>query len=161
MIVRTARTSLSIRIVTASMLVVATGCLVGGLFDRNLLLIGFALGITVFLCYLLAPAAYEVDNGCLTVLRHAGRRCFGPVVSCARLTEPLPFTIRLLGNGGVFAGVGIFWNRPLGVFRAYVTSASWRDTLQVQTRRGKVLVTPRDPVAFAVAIAEQCLKAKR
>ena len=152
MIKRTAKTSLSIRIVTTIVLAITVGFLIGGLFSRNLLIAGVALGIIAFFCYLFSPAAYDVSDGRLTVLLHAGNKYFGPVVSCARITERFPFTIRLFANGGLFAGTGIFWNRQYGVFRVYATSAREQDAVLVQTKNYKVLITPEDPQAFVESI---------
>ena len=148
MIAKAAKTSLSIRILTSIVLASAAGCLIGGAFEGNLLIVGIFLGLVAFLCYLFAPVAYEVSDGRLTVVFHAGRKCFGPVVSCSRIAERLPFTIRLFGNGGLFAGSGIFWNRRYGIFRAYVTSARPQDAVLVQTANHKVVITPEDPQAF-------------
>lgn len=154
MIVRAVRTSLSIKVVTTIVLAIAAGLLFGGLFDNALLFGGAALGVIACLCYLLAPAAYEVSDGRLTVLLHAGKRCCGRIDSCSRVNERLPFTVRLFGNGGVFAGTGIFWNKRYGVFRVYVTSARHTDAVLIQTENCKVLITPEDPQAFVAAAQE-------
>ena len=151
MIAKAAKISRSIKIVTASVLAITGGLLIGGIVDKPLLFVGMGLGIVALTCYLLAPAAYDVSDGCLMVVFHAGKKYFGPVVSCTRVTEGIPFTVRLFGNGGLFAGTGIFWNRQYGVFRAYATSARPCDAVLVQTRDGKVLITPADPPAFVEA----------
>ena len=52
------------------------------------------------------------------------------------------FGIRLFGNGGLFSGTGIFWNRKLGVFRAYVTSTRKKEMLLVETDKYKVIISP-------------------
>ena len=148
MIKRTAKTSLSIRIVTTIIIAMVVGFLIGGLFNRNLLIGGMALGIIAFFCYLFAPTAYDISDGRLTVLLHAGKKCFGPIVSCTLITERFPFTIRLFGNGGLFAGTGIFWNKRHGIFGIYATSAKRTDMVLVQTKNYKVLVTPEDPQVF-------------
>ena len=145
---RTAKTSLSIRILTAIILAMAAGLLVGGCHNRTLMVVGGILGIIALVCYLLAPASYDVSNGCLTVVLHAGRRTFGQIVRCARVTERLPFTIRLFGNGGLFAGTGIFWNKRDGVFHVHATSARHQDAVLVQTEKCKVLLTPENPQSF-------------
>ncbi len=143
-----ARTSLSIRIVTGLVLALTAGFCVASWFDRPLLIASLGLGVVVLLCYLSAPVAYEVTEGRFTVRLRAGRKCFGELRACHRLTSRIPFTIRLFGNGGVFAGTGLYWNRPYGVFRAYATSARTADAVLVETARGRVLITPADPTAF-------------
>jgi hypothetical protein len=60
-------------------------------------------------------------------------------------------TLRLFGNGGLFAGSGIFWNRQLGVFRAYVTTSNRDHHLLVVTGKTKILISPADPRGFLVA----------
>jgi hypothetical protein len=144
----TVKTSPSIAIVTGIILAMAAAFIVGGIHDRNLLSAGALLGIIAFVCYLLAPASYDVTDGCLTVVLHAGKRSFGQIIGCARITERPPFTIRLFGNGGLFAGTGVFWNKRYGIFRVYVTSARLQDAILVQTKKHKVLITPEDPQAF-------------
>ncbi len=145
---RTAKMSLSIKILTAIILAMVVGFIIGGLHDRNLMVGGVILGIIALVCYLLAPASYEVSNGCLTVVRHAGRSTFGQIVRCVRITERLPFTVRLFGNSGIFAGTGIFWNKRDGIFHVHATSARRQDAVLVQTEKYKVLLTPEDPQAF-------------
>lgn len=145
---RTAKMSLSIRILTAIILAMVAGFVIGGFHDKNLMVGGGLLGIIALVCYLLAPASYDVSNGRLTVVLHAGRKSYGEIVGCARIAERLPFTIRLFGNGGLFACTGIFWNKRDGIFCVYATSARRQDAVFVQTRKFKVLITPKDPQAF-------------
>jgi hypothetical protein len=149
---RTAKMSLSIKILTGIILVMVVGFIIGGLHDKNLMVGGVILGIIAVGCYLLAPASYDVSNGCLTVVLHAGRSSFGQIVGCVRITERLPFTIRLFGNGGLFAGTGIFWNKRDGIFHAYATSARCQDAVLVQTEKYKVLLTPENPQSFMESI---------
>jgi hypothetical protein len=127
------------------------GFIVGGIRDRELLFAAALVGTIAIVCYLLAPASYDVSDGCLTVVLHGGRFSFGQILECTRITERLPFTLRLFGNGGLFAGTGIFWNRRYGIFRVYATSARLQDSLLVQTQNYKVLITPEDSQAFLEA----------
>lgn len=57
-------------------------------------------------------------------------------------------SLRLWGNGGLFAFTGWFWNRRLGRFRMYATDLSRAVLLEFAD--GRVLVTPHDPQAFIV-----------
>lgn len=145
---RTAKMSLSVTVVTVVIVAITAGCILGGFLDKDMVAGGLVMGIIALGCYLSAPASYDLSNGCLTVVLHAGKRSFGPIVRCTRLAGRLPFTLRLFGNGGLFAGTGIFWNKPFGIFRAYVTSARPGDAVLVQTTSHKVLITPENPQVF-------------
>jgi hypothetical protein len=147
-----ARMSLSIRIITTSILAMTAGFLIGGLFYRPVLSAGALLGIVSFLCYAYAPKAYDISNGRFTVQLHAGKKDFGLVTACRRIAPPVSGTIRLFGNGGLFAGAGIFWNKQYGVFRAYLTSARPQDAVLVETKSHKVVITPEDPEAFVKSL---------
>jgi len=57
-------------------------------------------------------------------------------------------SLRLWGNGGLFAITGWFWNRKLGRYRMFATDLSRAVLLEFARR--KVLVTPHDPQAFIV-----------
>jgi hypothetical protein len=147
--------SLSIRIVTSFVLVLIGGLLIASVYHPML---WFGAGILILVClacYLLAPVGYALDDHRLTVYSHVHSKQFDSVVRCARIDQPNPWKmwvgIRLFGNGGLFAGVGIFWNRMFGIFRAYVTSARYSDLVLVETTKRKILISPRDPKAFVEA----------
>jgi hypothetical protein len=145
---KTANTSLSIKIITLIVLLL-TACFLAAAFFKPVFLIpGFFLGVVSWLCYLFAPVAYELSGNKLYVLLHFGKKEFGPVVKCSKVTERLPFTLRLFGNGGLFAGTGIFWNKIYGVFRVYVTSARYSDWVLVETEKQKIVISPEEPERF-------------
>lgn len=148
---RAAPTCLAIRIVTGLVLLSTTGLLAASLLSLRFLPLAVLMaGIDLF-CFLTAPVAYELDGGVLTVVRRAGRKSFSPVVACGRVESKPSLTLRLWGNGGVFAGTGIYWNRAWGVFRAYVTAGAAADFVMVQTQDKKLLISPEDPAAFVEA----------
>ena len=60
-------------------------------------------------------------------------------------------SIRLCGNGGLFAFAGWFRNRWLGTYRAFATDPARSVVLRFPNRR--VVVTPDDPQRFAEALA--------
>lgn len=60
-------------------------------------------------------------------------------------------SVRLFGNGGLFAISGWFWNRRLGRFRAYATDAE-RVVLLCYRDGRKVVVTPHDVQHFIVRV---------
>lgn len=144
----TAPMSRSIRILTTIILGMVVGFILSGIRDQNLLVVGVVLAVITLACYLLAPASFEVAEGCLTVVLRAGRIRYGRIVDGARVTGRLPFTIRLFGNSGLFAGTGIFWNKRDGIFRVYATRAKPEDAVWVRTTRYKLLLTPKDTQAF-------------
>jgi hypothetical protein len=55
-------------------------------------------------------------------------------------------SIRTFGNGGLFGFTGLYWNRKLGSYRAYVTD--FRFCVVLRFARGVVIVSPDDPKAF-------------
>jgi len=153
--------SLSVRLVTACVLALTAGILMAALFRRSLPLMGMGtfLAAASLACYLLAPARYELSDGKLTVCFRLGRFRYGQVTHCAPLRDvyrswSLIRSLRLFGNGGLFAATGFFWNRRLGIFRAFVTSARPDDLLLVETDTArKIVISPRDPITFARACA--------
>lgn len=144
----TVTTGLSIKIITLIVLFITACLLVASFFKPAFLIPGVILGMVSWLCYLFAPVAYELSGNKLYVYLHLGKKEFGPVVKCSQITKRLPFTLRLFGNGGLFAGTGIFWNRAYGVFRVYVTSAHYSDWVLVQTEKQKIIISPERPERF-------------
>ena len=157
MIFKVAQTSRAIKVVTAFVLALALTFVAGGLLEKHLPLAGLFVGLVAWICYLLAPVAYDTTDGLLTVRLRTGKVSFGPITSATQLSGRWPFTIRLFGNGGVFAGTGIYWNKPYGVFRAYLTSARLQDAILITTTTHKVMISPENPQAFldALSIAEK------
>jgi uncharacterized membrane protein YfcA len=144
--------SRTIKVVTGCVLALNLGCYVAAFIHPQMLLAGVLLSVIVLACYLFwTPVAYELDNEQLTVFFRIGQVRYRPVVKCSRQESKLGFGLRLCGNGGLFAGSGIFWCRRLGVFRAYVTSAKFQDWLLVETTKTKILISPADPQAWVTA----------
>jgi hypothetical protein len=106
------------------------------------ILIPLLLGAIMVACYLRAPVAYEItpDNRLVITFRW-GSRQFAAVKGFHPVRGRFWFTLRLWGNGGVFAATGIYWNRPFGVFRAYVTDQ--KKLVVVELQNGKrVVISP-------------------
>ena len=59
-------------------------------------------------------------------------------------------SLRLFGNGGLFAITGIYQNRALGRYRAYATDPGQSVVLSLPGRI--VVVTPADPAGFLEAL---------
>jgi len=60
-------------------------------------------------------------------------------------------SLRLFGNGGLFAISGWFWNRRIGRFRAYATDPE-RAVLLRYRDGTKIVVTPHDVQHFIVRV---------
>ncbi len=140
---------------TAIYIALTAGALVAGFFQPVALWVGAILAAGALYCYWFwSPVAYELEDGALTVRFRAGRKRFEGVTGCSLITErPSRLTLRLCGNGGVFAGSGIFWNRQLGVFRAYVTRCKHTELVLVETTRQKIIISPADPQGFVAGAA--------
>jgi hypothetical protein len=109
----------------------------------------FLLLIGVYCYFFWSAVAYELSGDTLTVFFRARRKTFRSVIRCSPIQERLPrLTIRLCGNGGIFGGSGIFWNRRYGVFRVYVTRSQPPDLVLVETSARKIIISPEDPSGF-------------
>jgi hypothetical protein len=96
--------------------------------------------------YLLTERHIEVRRlGWSTVLPLAG------LVSVSGEPDGLRGSLRLFGNGGLFAISGVFWNRRLGRFRAYATDPGRVVLLRYRDGR-KIVVTPDDVQHFIVRV---------
>jgi len=146
-----APTAPSIKIVTVLVLALTAAFLVLSSFRPELLIAGLILAVLSLGCYLRAPVAYDLSNSELTVVYRLGQRRFKPVVDCGLIHPPFSRAVRLWGNGGVFAGTGIFWNRTYGIFRAYVTRAKPSEMVLVETENQKILISPDHPGRFVEA----------
>ena len=116
-----ASTCLSIRIISSFVLILTAGMFIGAFFNPDLIWVGILLAIIVVLCYLFAPIAYELNGSQLAIVSRISKKVFGPILKCSFVEDKPSFGLRLWGNGGLFAGTGIFWTRKYGIFRAYVT----------------------------------------
>ena len=65
--------------------------------------------------------------------------------------EAMQRSIRIFGNGGLFAISGLFRNRSLGSYRAFVTRPDRAVVLRTATR--VVVISPAEPRAFLDALA--------
>jgi hypothetical protein len=109
------------------------------------------------LVLLLAPLfmvrGYIVTESQIEVHR-LGWRTVLPLAGLAAVTgepEGMRGSLRLLGNGGLFAICGWFWNRRLGRYRAYATDPE-RAVLLRYRDGTKVVLTPHDVQHFIVRV---------
>jgi len=140
--------------VTVLLVVLLTGVFTG---PRNLPLWRLAM-IGLPLVVLLAPIPFMVRGYLLTATHIQVRRLgWSTLLPLAGLTavsgEPEGFrgSLRLAGNGGLFAITGWFWNRRLGRFRAYATDPSRAVLLRYQDGKN-IVVTPDDVQHFIVRV---------
>lgn len=70
---------------------------------------------------------------------------------CAPSAIPTMFTIGILRVAGFFGTYGLFWNRPWGVFRMFVTDSA-RLVEIVRNDGSRVVISPADPRAFRDAL---------
>jgi Bacterial PH domain len=138
----TAPTSTSIKVVTAVVLALIPIFLTLFHMSTVFLLPAALVAVISVACYLRTPVAYDVSPSGLTILFRRGSKSFGPVTLASPVERSLDWSIRLWGNGGLFAGTGIFWNRTWGVFRAYITTSNTGNLVLMETQNGKVLISP-------------------
>ncbi len=135
----------TIKTVTGLVMGLGAGFAVASFWVTPLLLGAVLVFIVSLVCYLKAPVAYEITRVGLTVELRLGRKSFGPIVKIFSAEEPSGQSIRLWGNGGLFAGTGLFWNSKWGRYRAYITSTNRIYYLMVETPDRKVLISPENP----------------
>lgn len=145
--------SLSITLVSAFVLILNAALYCMAFFVHGpMLLVAIILTAVVLICYLAwTPVSYELSADELIVHFRIGRVRYGPILKCSTLETRLTGAIGLFRNGGLFAVSGIFWNRALGTFRAYVTTSKPTAMLLIQTPRHKIIISPENPQAFLTA----------
>jgi hypothetical protein len=151
--------SRSLRLLTTSAVVVLLTLALGGLLlgPRQSLVGRLAtagaplvvlLGTLLFMVrgYVLTESGIEVRRlGWSTDLPFAG------LVAVNGEPQGLRGSLRLFGNGGLFAISGWFWNRRIGRFRAYATDPERAVLLRYRDGK-KVVVTPDDVQHFIVRV---------
>ena len=139
-----------IKIVSALMLLLTAGFIIAACATQHGIFIFAAslLAVVTLLGYLWTPVRYEVSGDRLTVVFHLGARRFEPVLRCSPIERSLIWSLRLFGNGGVFAGIGYYWNRMLGFFQAYVTSSRRAEPVLIEPDRRKIVISPQHPRGY-------------
>lgn len=101
---------------------------------------------------------YEIEGDVLRIVRPG----WSTVIHLAEV-DTVEFTPqafrrawRVWGNGGFFSFSGWFYQRPRGLFRAWVTDPSRSVTLRLGRRR--IVVSPEPPLEFVEAIVEHLRK---
>ena len=70
----------------------------------------------------------------------------GLLVSAEIAPRIMNKSLRACGNGGGFSFTGWYWNRNLGLYRAFVTDLN--RTVVLRFRLRNIVVSPEDPAAF-------------
>jgi hypothetical protein len=65
--------------------------------------------------------------------------------------KAIRWSLRAFGNGGFFSASGIYWNRSLGFFRAFITDP--RRAVVLRFAHRTVVVSPETPEDFARELA--------
>jgi len=151
--------SRSLRLLTTSSVVVLlTVALVGLLLGPRQSLVGRLATVGAPLVVLLGTLLFMVRGYVLTEsgieVRRLGWSTDLPLAGLVAVNgEPqgLRGSLRLFGNGGLFAISGWFWNRRIGRFRAYATDPERAVLLRYRDGK-KVVVTPDDVQHFIVRV---------
>lgn len=104
------------------------------------------------LCALGAVRGYTLETGALSIRRLVGvtRLPLAGLLACTWDPEATRNSLRLFGNGGVFAFTGLFWNRRLGRYRMYATDL--RRTVVLRFADRTVVISPDRPEEFVRAV---------
>lgn len=145
---KAAKMDLSIKIVTSVVFIMMLGFFIASIYINGLIIAALIMLIILIFCYLYAPTSFEISDSRLIVYRNYGKIEFNHITGCRAIEKKVPFTIRLWGNGGVFAGTGIFWNKLYGVFRMYITHAKQSEFVVVETERQIIVISPENPKIF-------------
>ncbi|MFV8781758.1 PH domain-containing protein [Microbulbifer sp. SA54] len=101
--------------------------------------------IVLFTAALFAIRGYRVEQDRLLILRPGWHSSIPlkDIQSAEFIPDAMAGSIRLFGNGGLFGYIGLFRNKPLGRYRAFVTDAS--RTVVIRRGVSTVVVSPGEP----------------
>ena len=104
--------------------------------------------LVAFGAALFAVRGYAVAPGELRIVRllWATRIDLEGLLRAASDPSAMRGSLRILGNGGLYAVTGLFQNRTLGRYRAFVTDRKRAVVLFLPART--VVISPEDPAAF-------------
>ena len=100
---------------------------------------------------LFAVRGFFLDRNCLVVQR-LGWNTRIPLQGLQSVTvdpDAMKGSLRLAGNGGLFAFTGLFRNQKLGLYRAYVTDP--RRCVVLRLPKRPIVVSPDNPNEFVAA----------
>jgi hypothetical protein len=148
--------SKSVKLVTRLTLLLLVGILLvtvltGGIGALFLLVLALLVLIAT-IPYLCRPKIYTIGPQGVTVVMTLISRTIPDIVSVERLPEPARLKYRVFGIGGLFSIVGRFTTAAGGRVTAYLTDETQGHVVEIRTTEGeRVLISPRDPVAFVSA----------
>ncbi len=110
-------------------------------------------GMLVF-CLFFSVSGFSVKNGQLLVHRLGWSTRFELARLSAFEANPHAMlgSIRLFGNGGIFAIIGYYRNGVLGRYRAFVTNP--KNSVVLEFGPQKIVISPDDPQAFVESLRE-------
>ena len=106
-----------------------------------------------------AVTGYVLDGGTLFVKRLVSetRIPLDGLREASHEPEACKGSLRVFGNGGLYAFTGLYQNRRLGRFRLYGTDLAKSVVLSLP--EGTVVVTPEQPEAFVDSVRQHIAKA--
>lgn len=116
--------------------------------------------LSVAVAFAFSIRRYELDGDVLRIVRPGWATVIRlPEVDTVEFTpQAFRWAWRVWGNGGFFSISGWFYQRPRGLFRAWVTDPGRAVTLRLGRRR--IVVSPEPPLEFVDAIAEHLRRRK-
>lgn len=104
------------------------------------------------LCLIYSVQGYAIENDTLLVKRLLWKTkiSLSGLTSAEVKEEAMRHSLRLFGNGGLFAYVGRFRNTTLGGYNAYVTDLG--KTVVLRFGEKIIVVSPDSPEAFVKAV---------
>jgi hypothetical protein len=118
----------------------------------NNFLLASVLGLLIG-CALFTIRGYHIERRTLLVKRLFWSTDI-PLAHLESVTcdpEAMKGSIRLCGNGGLYSFSGLFRNKRLGNYRAFVTAPKNAVVLRFRDKN-PIVVSPSDPAAFTAAI---------
>jgi hypothetical protein len=98
--------------------------------------------------------AYRIEGSSLLIKRlfWSTRISLAHLVSATPDPDAMKSSIRLFGNGGLYSFTGLYRNKTLGNYRAFVTDPKRAVILRFQHTK-PILVSPTDPQTFADSLS--------
>jgi len=117
-------------------------------------LLAAGIAIMLLLFFVFMPIGYRLDDVNLTVLRWGPKRRI-PVAQIESVGQidasMLRHSIRVMGCGGFGGYYGLFSNKTLGRYRAYITRND--NLVLVRLKEGRpVVLSPKEPELFVKAV---------
>jgi hypothetical protein len=163
---------ISTRVVTGVFIILPLGLVFGfykalhapaacpGRFGNSLLILWMILvlaltALTAYVARAMAPKGYALNDVELLIDRDMKpiKIPLKEILGVSALEDGLlRSSLRLMGTSGYYGYYGLFWNRKLGRYRAYVTRT--KDLLAVKTEKGLYVLSPDDTKDFAAALSQ-------